>query len=227
MEFKADHWIQELSNNKRRDVFGLIICAIFHQPKPMEFQNFYRRLIDRFEKSFNDDEKLSVYLYPIDYLHITVSTLVSFLTTTVESPEKSLEYWKNSFKQLKTNSRQQKITLKIEKIELSSAAGFFQFKDETNGIEWLRTKIRDCCLPEDSFGKLHIPNIVHTTFLRFIKQPEDSERFLQKFSQISDEFLTQTNTIVFDIDEVCLALESHPYMHIERDHTHVLDIMHC
>ncbi|CAF1080687.1 unnamed protein product, partial [Adineta steineri] len=107
------------------------------------------------------------------------------------------------------------------------AAGYFQFKNDNNGIEDLRQSIQTICKPEDGQPPLHIPNIIHTSFLRFIKKPNDPVKFEEKFYRICKEIFEKTNEIRFEIGEVCLAYESQPYMHIECDEFHVLDIMKC
>ncbi|CAF1387815.1 unnamed protein product [Rotaria sordida] len=195
MDFEIDPLIVEIARKEKRETFGLIICGLFHQPKPIQFANFYHQLIEQLQENFNEDEKQSTYLYPIAHLHITITTLYNFKNEYPQSPEKS--------------------------------AGYFQYKDENNSIEYLRQLIRDICIPENGQPSLQIPNIVHTSFLRFIKKPNDPIKFEEKFHRICKELLEKTNEICFDIDEICLALEARPYMHIDCDEFHVLDTMKC
>ena len=227
MDFEIDSLIEEISRNEKKETFGLIICALFHQPKPIQFADFYHQLIEQLQNNFTDDEKQSVYLYPIAHLHITISTLFNFKDPWPESPERCLQYWKECFTKLKQTSKNQSIILTLDTIHLSKAAGYFQFKDENNGIGNLRQSIRDICIPEDGQPSLHIPNIVHTSFVRFIKKPNDPIKFEEKFHRICKEMFEKTNEIRFEIDEICLAFEARPYMHIECDEFHVLDIMKC
>jgi len=91
----------------------------------------------------------------------------------------------------------------------------------------LRQSIRDICIPEEGQPSLAIANIVHTSFVRFIKKPNDPIKFEEKFHRICKEMLEKTNEILLEISEVCLAFEAHPYMHIDCDEFHVLDIMKC
>lgn len=227
MDFETDPLVEELSRNEKKETFGFIICALFHQPKPILFSNFYNELIRELKSSFTDDEKQAVYLYSIDYLHITIATLINFKNPWPESPEKYLEYWKESFKNLKQTSKNQSIHIKLDKICLSKAAGFFLFNDENNSFGNLRQTIREICIPEENQEALIIPNIVHTSFMRFIKKPNNPKEFEEKFHRICQEIFKNTNEIYFNIDEICLAFEGHPYMHIPCDKNHVLDIMKC
>jgi hypothetical protein len=227
MDFETDPLIEQISRNEKKETFGLIICALFHQPKPIEFADFYHQLIQNLQNNFTDDEKQSIYLYPIAHLHITITTLFSFKHPWPESPEKCLQHWKDCFTQLKQTSKKKSFILTLNAIHLSNAAGYFQFKDENNAIENLRQSIRTICIPEDGQPLLNIPNIVHTSFLRFIKKPNDPIKFEEKFHRICKEIFDKTNEIHFDIDEICLAFETRPYMHIECDEFHVLDIMKC
>lgn len=225
MDFEADPFIEQLSRNEREERFGLIICAIFHQPKPVPFVNFYNELVQQLTASFTDDEKQSVYIYPIPYLHITIGTLYNFKHDRPESPEKCLQHWKKCFNQLKQTSKSQPIILTLDEINLSKAAGYFQYKDEANCFESIRQSIRKICVPEDGQSAVTTPNIVHTSFIRFSKKPQDPVQFEEKFHRICQEVFTKTNRIVFEIDEICLAFEARPYMHIDCDEFHVLDTM--
>jgi hypothetical protein len=227
MNFEIDPLIEQISRKEAKETFGLIICALFHQPKPAQFADFYHELIHQLQTNFNDDEKQSIYLYPIAHLHITITTLFSFKHAWPESPEKCLKYWKECFTKLKQTSKKNSIILTLDSICLSSAAGYFQYNDENNGIENIRQSIRNICVPEDHQPSLHIPNIVHTSFVRFIKKPNDPIGFEEKFHRICKELFDKRKEIRFEIDEVCLAFESRPYMHIESDEFHVLDVMKC
>lgn len=225
MDFESDELIEQISRNEKKDTFGLIICALFHKPKPIEFANFYHQLIDQLRMNFSDDEKQSIYLYPIEHLHITISTLYSFKFPWPQSPDKCLQHWKECFRKLKQSSHQGRIVLSIDSIQLSKAAGYFLFKDETNGVTQFRESIRTICVPEADQPALQTPNIVHTSFLRFIRKPVDGKSLEEKFHRICSEIFSKTNSICLTIDEVCLAFERHPYMHIDCDDAHVLDII--
>jgi hypothetical protein len=227
MDFEADPIVGQISRNEQKETFGLIICALFHQPKPIAFTDFYHQLTQQLKTSFTDDEKQAIYIYPIPHLHITIGTLYNFKHAWPESPEKCLQYWKECFKRLKQTSKNQSFRLILDTINLSKAAGFFQFKDETNGIGNIRQSIREICKPEDGQPAISVPNIVHSSFLRFIKKPQDPEKFEEKFHRIANEILAKTNTISFEINEICLAFEARPYMHIDCDEIHILDIMKC
>ncbi|UJR36707.1 hypothetical protein I4U23_029424 [Adineta vaga] len=227
MDFETDVLIEQIVRKEPQETFGLIICALFHQPKPIRFADFYHKLIQELYNNFTDDEKQSIYLYPLAYLHITITTLYNFKHPWPESPEKCLQYWKECFKNLKQTSKNKSICLTLDTIQLSKAAGFFYYKDEHHAMENLRQTIQNICIPENGQPALHIPNIVHTSFLRFVKKLNDPVQFEKKFHRICKEIFEQTGEIRLEIEEICLAFESQPYMHIDCDESHVLDIMKC
>lgn len=227
MDFEADPLIGQIVRKETEETFGLIICALFHQHKPIHFVDFYHQFIQQIRQNFTEDEQQSIYLYPIDYLHITITTLYSFKHDPPQSSEKCLQYWKERFHQLKQTSKNRSIVLTLDSINLSKAAGYFLYKDEAGAMENLRQSIREICRPEKGQPELMIPSIVHTSFLRFVKKPEESNKFEEKFHRISREIFSKTKEILFEIDEICLALESRAYMHIPCDQDHVLDTMKC
>ncbi|CAF5215777.1 unnamed protein product [Rotaria magnacalcarata] len=223
MDFEIDPLIQQIARNEKKETFGLIICALFHQPKPIQFANFYQQLIEQLQANFDDDEKQSVYLYPIAPLHITIATLHSFKHEVPQDPEACLKHWNECFTKLKQSAKPKPIILTLDSINLSKAAGYFLFHDTNNSMKHIRQSIRDTCIPEDGQPPLHIPNIVHTSFIRFIKQPNDPKKLEEKFHRVCKELLKEQNEIRFDIDEICLAFEAHPYMHIDCDEFHIFD----
>lgn len=227
MDFEDDPLVGQISRRETEETFGLIICALFHQPKPLSFRDFYHQFIDQLRTNLTADEQQSIYLYPIDYLHITICTLYSFKDAPPSSPDRCLQYWKECFNQLKQTSNNRSIVLTFDSIKLSKAAGYFLFQDEAQAFGKLRQSIREICQPEQGQPDLLIPGIVHTSFLRFIKKPNDAKIFEEKFHRICQEVLVKAKEIIFNIDEICLALESRAYMHIPCDKDHILDIMKC
>jgi hypothetical protein len=55
---------------------------------------------------------------------------------------------------------------------------------------------------------LNVPGIIHTTILRFRQAPADLPRFLAGFDAIA----AGTPPFAFDIREILLTVETHPYM---------------
>lgn len=225
MDFETDPLIEQLARGEKKDTFGFIICALFHRPKPIAFAEFYQRLTDRLRSALTDEETQTIYIYPIAYLHITIATLHSFKNAWPQSPENSVTYWKERFQRLKNTARQGSFSLTLNTIELSAAAGYFQFQDPSNGMGVFRRAIEEHCQPEPNGAKLHVPNIVHTSFLRFVKKLAQPAQFAEKFHRICKEVFADSAEIRLEIDQACLAYESHPYMHIDCDDAHVLDIL--
>ena len=227
MDFEADALIDRIVRKQVDETFGLIICALFHQPKPTRFADFYHKLIRQLQNSFTEDELQAVYLYPIAHLHITISTLYNFKHPPPAAPEQCLQHWKDCFAKLKQRSQNKPILLQLDAIQLSKAAGFLQFRDELDAVGSLRRSIVEICVPEDGQPPLHLPNIVHTSFLRFVRKPAEPALFEEKFHRVCRQVLEKAGDIRLEFDEICLALESRSYMHIDCDESHVLDVMKC
>ena len=94
MDFESDCLVEQLSRQQAEETYGLIVCALFHRPKPVSFASFYQRFTEQLRHSFDDDEKQSVYIYPIAHLHITIATLISFKHLRPESPDDCTRYWR-------------------------------------------------------------------------------------------------------------------------------------
>lgn len=227
MDFEADASIERITRKQFDETFGIIVCALFHQPKPTHFANFYHELIQQLQNSFTDEEKHAVYLYPLAHLHVTIATLYNFKHPPPAAPDRCLQYWKERFAKLKEHSQNKPIRLQLDAIQLSKAAGYFQFKDENAAVIDLRRSIVETCVPEEGQAPLHVPNIVHTSFLRFAHKPAEPALFEEKFRRVCREVLAKTGEICLDVDEICLALESRCYMHIDCDESHILDTMKC
>ena len=169
-EFEIDPLIVELAQGKRRSTYGIMVCGLFHKPKVPSLALFYTKLVANFEAALNEKEKQSVYICPMEYLHITIVDLHNFKTPSPSSIPTSLLHWKQRFLELKNKWKDIKtpILLSIDEIRLSSAAGFIQFKHDAaaGGIDLIRSTLKEICRP-DKDAVLYIPNIVHMTFLRF------------------------------------------------------------
>lgn len=95
----------------------------------------------------------------------------------------------------------------------------------------LRQLVRQCVdsdarlrlLDEQHDGRvsssIHIPNIVHSSFARFIDEPEDSDLLAREFSQLAESFEPFSITVT----TLTLANEVLPYMHQPQE----LGALHC
>ena len=232
MNFFVDPVIQQLTHSDidKVQAYGLAICALFHQPKPLLFADFYHRFISRFQAALDVDEQRAVYFYPIDYLHISIALLINFKKSQSPSPDDCLAYWQRCFAAVKTEHHRKPIVLSMDAIRLSSAAAYFEFCDELGEMKRLRESIQRLCVAEQGTGSepIFIPNIIHISFLRFKDTVTDAAKFEQAFHRVVQEMIADTNlsSIHFAIDEVALVLETHPYLHNPCDDEHVLDTIH-
>ncbi|CAF0776393.1 unnamed protein product [Didymodactylos carnosus] len=236
MNFQTDPYIEKLAVNEKEETFGLIICALFHAPQPRTLDLFYNRLFHEFNSVLDDDEKQSIYLYPNYALHITIATLINFKTMTglknEEERKSMIDHWSDKSKLMKARMSQIKsFYIEINSIQLSPAAGYIQYSDASdNQIQQLRDYIKQTCIidndNEQLSSRVHIPDIIHTTFLRFKQNTiKNSQTFIEKFQTINNR-LKEQPIITIEIDEICIACETHPYMHIPNDSDHVLKHIH-
>ncbi|KJE93521.1 hypothetical protein CAOG_08767 [Capsaspora owczarzaki ATCC 30864] len=68
-------------------------------------------------------------------------------------------------------------------------------------------------------GQTAIPNIIHSTFMRFRKAPERTPGEIQAdFERLADQWTPLT----IPISQITLVLEDRPYMHIQHDSSHIM-----
>jgi len=67
------------------------------------------------------------------------------------------------------------LELELEKAEIRNRAGIFLWKEHTGGLDCMRRCLEQAATELGSvLQHLRIPNIIHTTFLRYHKVPDDS-----------------------------------------------------
>lgn len=216
-------------------------------------------------------ESSAVYLYPPEHLHITVATFARPSPKQENKHYRrdgfDVDEFQDTYKNLLSRAAQssdwptEPMKFVVKSVSIGSKAGIILWEDITGGI----TKIRSClrqaasgttfqntcnddttddttstCTPIEIED---VPNIIHTTFLRFQSVPTTpyhvvQERFLTKvkpciveiFSVPSNESSSSlssspaqasTKTLLV-ADTVKLVCESSPYMHVPHDENHIL-----
>jgi hypothetical protein len=232
MNFFVDPFVQQLarSDADKIQAYGLAICALFHQPKPLIFTDFYHRLVSRFHAALDADEQRAVYFYPIDYIHITIALLINFKRPQSPSPDDCRAYWQQCFTAAKAEHRRKPIVLSMDAIRLSPTAAYFEFCDELGEMKRLRESIQRLCVAKQGVvsAPIFIPNIIHISFLRFKDTVTDAAKFERTFHRVVKEMMAETNlnSIRFTIDEISLAFETRPYLHNPCDAEHLLDTIY-
>ena len=76
----------------------------------------------------------------------------------------------------------------------------------------------------ETLSQLKVPNIVHSTVVRFADTPVTQGVVVQSNFQrlLLDGLVTEHMTQSFPIDSIRLVCERRPYMHVPQDDRHVL-----
>lgn len=245
-KFEVDKWIPLLTQtnvvdkNPSNDLFGIVLVA--NWPPRDSFVEPYEKLIHNIQDCFdpqdhmvdNDDGVPAVYIYPPRTLHITIATFTPFFTSNLEPCAKKKELYARTCTEIinRCHSRQDwpkdPFTVEIETAQIGSKAGILLWNNPDQKVEKIRRIVKeeyDFMLEEDPVAlnrqEIVIPNIIHSTFLRFGRIPvtkgEDvQKRFQDVIGGIQESFGKIT------VDSMRLAVERIPYMHIPCDDRHVL-----
>jgi hypothetical protein len=206
----------------------------------------------------------TLYLYPVESLHITVATLRAFSTdiTSLDDTVFITHFWKEIIQSASTRSDWPtgRLVLELEDAQLGSSAGILLWKETTGNMQAMRSclfreveyykellnvkytsdpyshsssRIR---IQRASLNGFSIPNIIHTSFLRFYSRPLTDGRLVQKrFSELLSNGETaerrgndQMSLIheIFkqkiEISSVSLVVEYAPYKLFPSDENQVL-----
>eukprot|EP01041_Mallomonas_annulata_P009704 gene9704-20177_t len=199
-----DAFVDGLISGQHQDVRGLVIVCGWSWSKPgSQAWDAYNAIYEAIRQL--DVLQQYFYLYKPSELHCTVATLSSFkaidsfLSMAPENLRKAFFIvWKEAFMRAITASSRKlsSFQLIIERIQITDNCCIFHFSDPSDMI----ASIRDCvrCAATDplltSFESLyglcpgecnrhmHIPDIIHSTFIRF--RTDLSEQMLQELKNI-------------------------------------------
>jgi hypothetical protein len=225
--FQADPIVQALFNNDRGYV-GVVLVAGW--PPQKEINAPYSTFIDSVKECFDpvdlDSDRPAVYLYPPQFLHVTIATFIPNLTVQEGGSlfESSREAW---IELVSTTASQHPdwptspLQLEIDAAQIGTKAGILLWKETTGGLELMRTCLANEAL-KSGMKIPKIPGIIHSSFLRFSKVPFTDgatvqERFQSKVLPRLNDIFSQT----FVAKDAKLVWERTPYMHIPNDSEHV------
>ena len=238
--FEADSFVQSLVQGQVVDnTFGIVLVTSWPLPDETKrnYETFREVVRDCFFQEDATIDDLHVYLYPAEYVHVTVATLFPFHHTAPSSTEDRHFIVRISKDLVKKASEMrswpinQSIELQVDRWQIGRKAGIILWK-ETNGTieqirKCLRTAVdeyvtvapeREAKLVRDNFK---IPDIIHSTFLRFAQTPKiqiDSlERRINNVPPIADFFPTTVQS-----SSLHLVNENKPYMHLEYHPSNIL-----
>ena len=223
-------------------LFGVVLVA--NWPPKESLMKPYKEFVvqikeqEWFEKIDLEQQKGSeekncipaVYFYPPQALHITIATFKAF-----NAPEvKHRDDYANACRRIVHKSFARKdwpsgpFQIEIDRVHIGTKAGILLWENPDGAIASMREIMRE---EYDAYYKvnpgaldhrdLKVPNIIHTTFIRFAHSPKSSraavsERFLKASINPKNMFGK------ISVDSVRLAIERIPYMHIPCNERHVL-----
>ena len=122
------------------------------------------------------------------------------------------------------------LQLQVESTQLGSKAGILLWQDLSGGV----AKMRKCLMTVDQeqqqqqqkkkSWKIHsIPGIIHSSFLRFYREPKTDGVVLQDLYQSKlIPAIPKRFGRVIEVSKIHLVCETTPYMHLPKDGPHVL-----
>ena len=193
MEFNVDEYAKQLSLGKKLDVWGLNFNAFGTQDCGDEFIKQYNEWRDFAVEKMKD---CGCHIYPPQHIHITVGTPFLFKDTLDDHEKRTTleRLWKEKTEQyFKKNGSLKPFELFYEEMSIDKTAGIFLVKDDSGGVSKLREMLREIeteiRAEYDILPPMKIPNIVHSTFLRFVEQPSVSAEIVkERFEEIKKAF---------------------------------------
>jgi len=191
-----------LLNKADQPTYGLNLAIEW--PFPDFLKEKYETLVKQLRK-FDSN----VYVYPFDNTHITLMTLVNFKNHFNPSKEEVVQINQLIPRIISACScilGLRKFSIDIGAPVLSSKAGFFPINNPGGEI----LKIRKAVLSSltEILSEMSVPGIIHSTFLRFLKDFENTSLFVKEF----DKIVTNFNLGKIVIDKILLTAETKPYM---------------
>eukprot|EP00978_Attheya_sp_CCMP212_P015218 scaffold39179_cov50-Attheya_sp.AAC.8 len=195
----------------------------------------------------------AAYLYPPKHLHVTVAMCHRYTNglgleneddddsstiTRVDQENQRIEFWKQVIHKAsqRTGWPTAPFRLRLDRAQIGSKAGILVWEETTGGMAAMRQCISDQVaelksMPSSDlfstyyYETLAIPNIVHSTFLRFSQIPKTNATTVQsRFQQMVLPQLSSLFPDELEVDTCTLVCARTPYMHIPYDEHHVMDV---
>ena len=168
----------------------------------------------------------SLYVYPAHSTHITVSTLSSFkkldgprVGLSPSDDERLLKAWTAALARLLARDPIKPFEVEVARVDISPGAAFIFFEDHSGSILQLRELVKEARdtdpdllqLDTELGGRVkaavHVPNIIHSSFARFVALPADVPRLREAFAR---EVGGSIGPLTIRVDEITLANECAP-----------------
>lgn len=205
-----------LSSNPDQPVYGLNLTCAY--PFPQENRHAYVKLATRLSTVGP-----FVYVYSERQLHITVMTLISFAAVGQEDSAlmRRAAYLREQLRRQIATVFTRGILRRIPTFEvelhspvISRKAAILPGSNQTNELLTIREAVAEALRAEgpllaelQTLG-FRVPDVVHSTIMRFIGVPAHLESFLAAFDALGGEF----DTSRLRITEILLTEETRPYM---------------
>ncbi len=227
--FCADPAVVSIYNHDD-NYFDLVLVAGWPLLTNTDDVKSYEEFIQLVKTCFNSEDlegnHPTAYFYKPDYLHVTIATLYPLETEKPKDFEQIKQYFANLVQKasLRKQWPNKSLQLQIDSTQLGSKAGILLWREITGGL----AKMRDSLMAEEmdevqTQWKIHcIPGIIHTTFLRFSREPKTSGFVLQGLYQSKVVPAVQRIFLrLISVPTVHLVCETTPYMHIPKDNDHL------
>jgi hypothetical protein len=206
----SDPWLAE---NPDSPVFGLNLACAY--PFSGEVEQAYSALATKLA-----DLDPAVYLYPAWETHVTIMTFINFNLHQRPSPARLAEFHAvaeqliQSLNLFFARAEIKPFQLEFQPPVLTRKAAIFPIVNPTGEIARIRQHVGELLQQNETLRQslaglgLNVPGIIHSTFLRFRRAPENLRRFLDGFQTIA----STTHLGSLAINELFLTAETKPYM---------------
>lgn len=247
LSFEADERVAPLVEEGHSETFGLVLVAGW-PPNRRDMLEPYYRLKAAVELCFDESDVAlcgpsiitsssssppPVYIYPSTCLHVTVATLHSIheQASGVLLPMAKQNQLKAAWTSVVRRASQlaewpaAPLELVLASAQIGSRAGILLWNDTTGGIASMRRCIQIICNHDDDanvspvdIGTMILPNIIHTTFLRFHRVPTTrASTVRERFRETVVPRLRDFFPHAIRVTTAALVCETVPFMHISSN----------
>jgi len=189
-------------------------------------------------KKLRDELPNEAYVYPTSTLHCTIATLRAFTHGPMNDSEikACVDLWKPVLDRARKSSSwpTKSIRLRMNTPTLECSAGIFHYDDIDGTIGAIREALRFSIIEaggvpvmgsgDRTLGKPiigapdgeippHIPDIVHSTLLRWKTEPDDRMAATEAFDSVTRSW----TPLDISVERVTAVFETVPYMHMLAD----------
>mmetsp|Transcript_24480 Transcript_24480/g.45795 ORF Transcript_24480/g.45795 Transcript_24480/m.45795 type:complete len:250 (-) Transcript_24480:78-827(-) len=226
MSISADAWAAALARGETPESFGIVLTTLW-QTTPPELKEQYESFRKEVAEAAGED---CLYIYPYHALHCTVASLCKFtckfgsdLAKDKSRQGEVVKAWQTAVDNAFSSPKmiRKPINVTVNKPQLPGTVGIIMIDNPDKEVFAIRDLLREACkdpvlqkynvrteIPETT----HFPNIVHSSFARFIRAPKDEKKLRAAFASVAEKW----KPIQAQIKQIHLTTETTPYMHMEK-----------